>query len=118
MRVDKWIWAVRMVKTRTLAGKLCLEGKVLVNDQKVKPSKILKLGDKVSVRKKTVVVYEVRGFLSKRVGAQKAKEFYEDKTPFQAKSVESFAQGRRDKGQGRPTKKDRRALEKVKYSLD
>lgn len=117
MRVDKWIWAVRMTKTRTLTTKMCVSGKVLVNEEKIKASKIVKIGDTVAVHKKTVLIYEVIDFTQKRVGAEKAKEFYKNRTlvvPKADKNLREFAQGRREKGEGRPTKKDRRTLEKIK----
>ncbi len=118
MRIDKWIWAVRMTKTRTLAAKLCDQGKVLLNDQKIKGSKNINLGDIITVHKEVTLKYEVIGFIEKRVGAEKAREFYTDHSPIETiegkNSDSSQYWGQREKGEGRPTKKDRRAIEKIK----
>lgn len=118
MRVDKWIWAVRMVKSRTLAGTMCKAGKVLINDKKVKPSKDIKLEDRIEVQHKSVVkIYEVTGFIEKRTSADLAAQNYIDHSPapdpFENPAENNFElpQAVREKGEGRPTKKDRRAIE-------
>lgn len=81
MRVDKWIWAVRMVKSRTLAGFLCKSGKVFVNGIKAKPSKQIKIDDLVEVRQKNIFKkYLVTGFSEKRTSAQLASQNYKDMT--------------------------------------
>lgn len=123
MRVDKWIWAVRMVKSRTLAGQMCKAGRVLVNGEKVKPSKDIKLEDFVQVQHKSVIkIYKVLGFIEKRVSAEIAAHNYEDHSPEPepylnpADNNFELPQGVREKGEGRPTKKDRRAIdESQKY---
>jgi ribosome-associated heat shock protein Hsp15 len=117
MRVDKWIWAVRMVKSRTLAGTMCKQGKVLINNEKIKSSKILKLDDIVTVNYKGISkVYKVIGFIPKRVSADLAAKNYEDLSPTPAtkkdQNLVEFQQGQREKGEGRPTKKDRRDIDK------
>lgn len=121
MRVDKWIWAVRMVKSRTLAGLFCQQGKVLVNGVRAKPSTQLKLDDIVTLnRKEGERVYRVTGFIPKRVSAPLAAENYEDlspvivtETPLEKASRPRFW-GQRPKGEGRPTKKDWRDIQKAK----
>ena len=120
MRVDKWIWAVRMVKSRTLAGEMCKKGKVTVNGNLVKPSKSIVNGDTVEVVYKDLVRrYEVVNFLEKRVGAEVAKDYYKDLYPvetqkggteFDSEKMEAESVSR-EKGLGRPTKKDRRQIE-------
>lgn len=120
MRVDKWIWAVRMVKSRTLAGQMCKAGKVMVNDEKAKPSKELKLDDVVEVYHKSVLKrYRVLGFIPKRVSAELAAVNYEDlspepEAPDKLNEFYELPQGKREKGEGRPTKKDWRDIDKVK----
>lgn len=120
MRIDKWIWAVRMVKSRTLAGQMCKAGRVLVNGEKVKPSRDIKLEDLVEVQHKSVLKrYRVQGFIEKRVSAELAALNYEDLSPEPEKfdtPNEAFQlpQGQRAKGEGRPTKKEWRTLNKAK----
>lgn len=118
MRVDKWIWAVRMVKSRTLAGTFCKQGKVQVNGLKVKPATNLKLEDIVTVNHPSVTrQYKVTGFIPKRVSAELAAQNYEDLSPEPEAMLESTPYQiapRRDKGEGRPTKKDWRDISKTK----
>lgn len=114
MRVDKWIWAVRMTKTRTLAAKFCDQGKVLINEQKCKGSKVIKVGDHITVYKESVLIYEVTGFIPKRVSAKVAAKHYIDRSPEKEPSTNHSSDpdwGRRAKGEGRPTKKDWRDLQ-------
>ena len=115
MRVDKWIWAVRMVKSRTLAKTFCDGGKVLINGIKAKPSKVLSLDDVVEVDKKEVFLrYKVLGFIPKRVSAELAMENYEDQSPTPETPIDISTENapRRKRGEGRPTKKDYRNLKK------
>lgn len=121
MRVDKWIWAVRMVKSRTLAGQMCKAGKVLINTKKAKPSKEIKLGDLVEVQHQSVIKrYEVTGLIEKRVSAEKAALNYEDHSPLPVSNFTptpdnyQLPQAVRKKGEGRPTKKDRRLIDQIK----
>ncbi len=119
MRVDKWIWAVRMVKSRTLAGECCKRGQVWINQEKAKPAKTLHIGDIVEVEIKSVYKkYKVTGFIPKRVSAELAAQNFEDLTPkaeqTQTSSTEPQFWGQRKKGEGRPTKKDRRKIDEAK----
>lgn len=111
VRVDVWLWAVRQCKTRTLATNEVKAGHVRVNDEPVKPATKVKVGDEVR--------YRVAGFdriltvtklISKRVGAKVAAECYEDLTPERPKVYVPVA--RREPGAGRPTKKERRELDR------
>ena len=116
IRIDKWLWAVRLFKTRTLASDACRGGKVLLNNASVKPSKELKPGDVLQVRTgiltKTV---KVTGIIANRVSAKLAVSFVEDLTPpeeyekLKSKKDDFFV--KRDRGTGRPTKKDRREID-------
>ena len=118
VRIDKWLWAVRLFKTRTLATDACRGGKVLVNNAAVKPSKEVKEGDVVQVRQgvftKTV---KVIGILSNRVSAKLVINFLEDLTPpeeyekLNSKKDDFFV--KRERGKGRPTKKDRRDIDET-----
>lgn len=118
IRIDKWLWAVRIFKTRTKASKACDEGKVKILDEKIKSSYKLSINEIVNVR----VNYQYRTFkvlkiIEKRVGAVLAAECFEDLTPpeelekMNLKSV-FLPSAFRKRGDGRPTKKDRREIDK------
>lgn len=115
-RIDKWLWAVRAFKTRSLATKACDTGKVWVEGVKVKPSYQVTEGKEVRfVKLKMSFQYKVLRVIDVRVGAPIAQECYEDQTTEEmvAENQRIAAIGRRgiqsrDKGLGRPTKKDRR----------
>jgi ribosome-associated heat shock protein Hsp15 len=121
IRVDKWLWAVRVFKTRSAASEACKKGKVLVNDLPVKPSRALKINDVVSVRRQPVLFsYKVKGLLGKRLSARLVTEYVENITPPSEleklkKSETFFVQ--RDRGAGRPTKKERRTLDKIQRQI-
>lgn len=116
VRIDKWLWAVRVFKTRSLATDACRNGRVTIAGQPVKPSREVRIGEIIVVQKDELTrTFKVLGLLEQRVGAPKAKEFVEDLTPpseFQKKREPNFLPPiYRPKGAGRPTKKDRRALD-------
>lgn len=118
VRIDKWLWSVRIFKSRTLATDQCKAGKVLVQGQKVKPSGMVSIGDLVEVQKNGYhFTFKVLKLIEKRVGAPLAQESYEDLTPDEElQKYESWFVGKgkaefRDRGTGRPTKKDRRDLD-------
>ena len=118
VRVDKWLWAVRIFKTRNLATEACKKGKIIINDQPVKPSRVLKINDVVHVKKPPVLyVYRVKGLLGKRLSARLIQEYCENITPEselkKLKVRETFFVVR-DRGAGRPTKKERRIIDKFK----
>ena len=115
-RIDKWLWAARIFKTRSLAADACKSGRIKLNGVQVKPSRIVKEGDEVGVKKSPVIyTFRVKQAIEKRVGAKLLPDILEDiTTPEQYEILEmqriSGFVGRA-KGTGRPTKKDRRALD-------
>lgn len=115
-RIDKYLWCIRVFKTRTEAADACSGNKVQLNGVNAKPSKQVKPGDTISVRKGPAVLsYRVLQVLSHRVGAALVPDYAENITPqseldkFHAPTETFFVV--RDKGAGRPTKKDRRTLD-------
>mgnify|MGYP006280254531 CR=1 FL=1 len=119
IRIDKWLWAVRLYKTRSMASNACKKGLVLVNDQQIKPSRHVRIGEVVTVKKKPVFYkYRVTGLIEKRQSAAIARENLEDITPEkEMKKLEAQKQvvhEHRPKGWGRPTKKERRILDQFK----
>lgn len=121
VRVDKWLWSVRIFKSRTMATDACKSSKVKVNDTNVKPSYLLERGQIVKVSKGGFnLEFKVLDLLQKRVGAPIAQACYEDLTPpeemtkYQDWFVGKSSPERREKGAGRPTKRDRRDIDKFK----
>lgn len=115
-RIDKWLWAARIYKTRTLAADACKNGRITINGAQVKPSRTVKEGDKVGVKKAPITyTFRVKQAIEKRVGAKHLPEILENiTTPEQYELLEmSKISGfiDRARGTGRPTKKDRRALD-------
>jgi ribosome-associated heat shock protein Hsp15 len=118
VRIDKWLWAVRIYKTRSLATAACREGQVKIGEQTVKPSRDVKLNDLILAKTGDITrTLKVIGLLEQRVGAPLVKEFAEDLTPASEfeKRRDPMLQPlfRRPKGTGRPTKKDRRQMGKL-----
>lgn len=117
VRIDKWLWAVRVFKTRSLATDACKKGRVYINDEPVKPSRSIKVDDVVEVKKPPILYrYKVIELLEKRVGAKLVEKYMVDITPEQEviklDMMRMNLGGYRDKGTGRPTKKERRILDK------
>ena len=115
VRVDSWIWAVRVAKTRSLATAACRAGHVRVNGERAKAAQPVHVGDEVRVRDAgfdRVIV--VRRILAKRVSATVAAESYLDNTPPPPPREEIALAPMRDRGAGRPTKRERRDLEKLR----
>ena len=115
-RIDKWLWASRIFKTRTIACEACKKGRVMINGTEVKPSRMVKPGDVVQVRKPPITYsFKVLQAIEKRVGAKLVPDVLENvTTPDQYELLEmSRISGfvNRAKGTGRPTKKDRRELD-------
>lgn len=115
-RIDKWMWAVRIFKTRTIAADACKKGRISLNGAQVKASRTVKPGDVIQVRKPPITYsFKVLQPIEKRVGAKLVAEMMENvTTPDQYELLEmSRISGfvNRAKGTGRPTKKDRRNLE-------
>lgn len=116
VRIDKWLWAVRLFKTRTLAAEACKKGKVIIQNVQVKPSRNIKVGDVVCVRKNPVLFsFKVLALSENRMNAKLVPDFMENvTTPDQLELLELgklAALNGRDRGTGRPTKKERRDLD-------
>lgn len=115
VRVDQWLWAVRLTKTRSNAAAACRAGHVKVNGTTAKPATSVRVGDRVQAHLggRTRIV-EVTGLLAKRVGAAIAVDCYIDHSPPPPPREEMVVVPRRDPGTGRPTKRDRRQLDRVR----
>lgn len=120
-RIDQWLWSVRIFKSRTKANDACKSGKVRINGEKVKPSTTVAPEDHVTVSKdRFLYEFIVRIVINKRVGAPEAVKCYDDVTPeAELKKFDQWYVGKRqgefrEKGAGRPTKKERRAIEEFK----
>jgi ribosome-associated heat shock protein Hsp15 len=116
VRVDKWLWAVRIYKTRSLASEACRKGHVSIGNLPVKPSRAVHLGDVVKVRKSQVVrSFKILDLAEKRMSAKLTADFFEDVTPAEELEIQEMQKNMRwitrDRGTGRPTKKDRRELD-------
>jgi ribosome-associated heat shock protein Hsp15 len=119
VRIDKWLWAVRLFKSRSLATEECKKGHVMIDGISVKPSRIIKIGDVVQVRKNPVTYsYKVIGLVDKRVSAKLVQKYMENITPPEVLEIleirKRMSNFERDRGTGRPTKKDRRDIDNLK----
>ena len=122
IRIDKWLWAVRMYKTRTLATEACAAGKIKIDGEAVKASYLLKIGQLINMNRQGEkwTLKSVK-LIEKRVCAPLAAVCYEDLTPPEEKNKLQFPATFyevRDRGIGRPTKKDRREIDKFKDTDD
>jgi ribosome-associated heat shock protein Hsp15 len=114
-RVDKWLWAVRVYKTRTEATAACRAGHVQVNEASAKPATPVKPGDIVEAAAGgRARALEVAAVLEKRVGAAAAAAAYVDRSPPEPEKDEAAPNFARPRGAGRPTKRDRRQLDRVR----
>ncbi len=118
VRIDKYLWAVRLFKTRSEAADACKSNKVKVNGVEVKASRDIKIGDIITIRKMQVVYsYKVLDFIENRQPAKNVSLYVENITPeeelakLEKRSIGVFIQ--RDPGTGRPTKKDRREIDRL-----
>lgn len=123
MRIDKYLWAIRVFKTRTEATDACSGGKVKIGGVNCKPSKEVKVGEEIQIRKGSALfTYKVLAPLENRVGAALVPQYALNLTP--ESELEKFNVPRetifvrRDKGSGRPTKKERRVLDSMMDLLD
>src|SRR5690606_8007675 len=121
LRIDKYLWAIRIFKTRSLATEACKAGRVKLSGQNVKASYVVKVGDTFTIQEgieKKVV--KVTGLLERRVDAKTAVQYYEDLTPVEEtygfKSMFHAPILKRDRGTGRPTKRDRREIDELQSS--
>lgn len=119
VRIDKWLWSVRIYKTRNQAIEAIKAGKVKIDGSSLKPSRIVKLGDVISLSigplNRTIKVKEL---LHNRISAKLVPDYLEDLTPVEEyeriQLMKEFNAERRERGLGRPTKKDRRHIDKLK----
>ncbi|WP_213576306.1 RNA-binding S4 domain-containing protein [Rhodococcus sp. USK13] len=119
VRVDSWTWAVRLFKTRSAAAAACRSGHVRVNGSPAKPAQPVKVGDEVRIRAAgTERIVEVTRPIAKRVGAVIAAECYTDNTPPPPPLEVLASLPRRDRGAGRPTKRERREMDRLRGMTD
>ncbi len=119
LRVDKYLWAIRIFKTRTMAADACKAGRVKLDNQNIKPSHEVKVGEIYQVSKGIDrKVLKVTGLLENRADAKTVVSFYDDITPVeQTQAFKSMFHApilKRDRGAGRPTKRDRREIDELK----
>ena len=122
-RIDKWLWAARIFKTRSIAVDAIKNGRVTIQSVNVKPSRMVKEGEVVSVRKPPVTYsFKILKTIEQRVGAKLLPEIYENVTPpdqyelLEMNRISGFVD--RQRGTGRPTKKERRALDEFLFDVD
>ena len=115
-RIDKWLWAARIFKTRSIAADACKNGRVTKNGVNIKPSHIVKVGETISVRKSPITYsFKILDAIEQRVGAKLIPGVYENETPkeqyelLEMSRISGFVD--RARGTGRPTKKERRDLD-------
>lgn len=123
VRIDKFLWAVRIYKTRSIASEECRKGRIIINGVQVKPSRFVMKNEIILVKKLPVVYsYRVIEPVEKRVSAKLAAGYIEDLTPDEEKKKMEFKQsdfvGYRERGTGRPTKKERRNLDRLRMDLN
>jgi|SRR5690554_1508334 ribosome-associated heat shock protein Hsp15 len=118
VRIDKWLWAVRIFKTRTAASDACKKGRVMIGNHSVKPSRNIRAGEIIQVRKPPVTYsFKVLALSDKRMGAKLVPQFMENVTPpdqyelLELNKMSGFVD--RQRGQGRPTKKERRDIDQL-----
>ena len=116
VRIDKWLWAVRLFKTRTLAAEACKKGKVIIQNVQVKPSRNVKVGDVVCIKRNPILFsFKVTALAENRMNAKLVAGFMENVTTADQLELIELAklagQSGRDRGTGRPTKKERRDIE-------
>ena len=122
IRIDKWLWAVRIFKTRSIAMEECRKNRVKINDMEVKPSHMIKTDDIVQVRKPPITyTFKVLNLTANRVGAKLVPDYIENLTPpeqydiLEMQKISGFVD--RARGAGRPTKKERRDLDSFKITV-
>lgn len=122
VRIDKWLWAVRIFKTRTIASEACKKGRVLINNNSTKPSRMIRIGEVIQVKKPPIIYsFKVLGIAQKRMGAKLVPNYMKNVTPpeeyeiLEMNKLSGFID--RQRGSGRPTKKERRDLENFTENL-
>ena len=121
VRIDKFLWSVRVYKTRSQATEACKKGRILIEGNPVKSSRTVNVGDVIMVKKNPVVfIYKIKELLNNRVGAKLVENYIENLTSeeelqkLDVNTQVGFV--KRDRGAGRPTKKERREMDKFKFS--
>src|SRR5664279_251489 len=122
IRIDKFLWSVRIYKTRSIASDECRKGRIIINDIQVKPSRTITKNEIIIVKKPPVIYsYKVIEPIENRVSAKLVEQFVEDLTTEEEKTKLSISKATgviyRDRGTGRPTKKERRQIDKIKDNL-
>lgn len=123
VRIDKWMWAVRLFKTRSLAADACKKGKVLMSGNSVKASRNIKVGDVVQIKRAPITYsFKVLALSENRMGAKLVPDFMENVTTLEQLEILEMSKyssfGKRDRGTGRPTKKERRDLDEYLDPMD
>jgi ribosome-associated heat shock protein Hsp15 len=117
VRIDKWLWAMRIYKTRSMATEACRKGRIIINGSEVKPSHEVKQGETIFVRKLPIVyTVRVKELIHNRLPAQRVKDFMDDLTSteeLEKLKISDSAFFKRDRGTGRPTKKERRLIDDI-----
>jgi ribosome-associated heat shock protein Hsp15 len=118
VRIDKYLWAVRVYKTRSLASEACRKGRVTIDEMPAKPSRMVKAGEEIQVKKLPIVYsYRILDLIEKRVGAKIAANYVKNITPeeeLHKLELQDDFYTKRDRGAGRPTKKERRLLDDLR----
>jgi ribosome-associated heat shock protein Hsp15 len=123
IRIDKFLWSVRLYKTRSIASDECRKGRIIIDNVQVKPSRSVSNNEIITVKKPPVIyTYRIVEPIENRVSAKLVDQFIEDLTPPEEKAKLDIRQAAgmvfRDKGTGRPTKKERRLIDKLKDDFD
>ena len=118
IRIDKWLWAVRIYKTRSLATEACKSGRIKLNEHSIKPSHWIKVGEIYKISKNGFnLTFQVSGLIAKRVSASEAAKHKIDLTPpeeySKKRDILELAPPVRTRGSGRPTKKERREMDQL-----
>lgn len=117
VRLDKWLWAIRVFKTRSIAADACNKGRVLINNMNAKPSKELNGSEIITVRKPPVIyTYKIKSLIKNRVSAKLVPDYVEDLTSVEELNKLNINESffiKRERGAGRPTKKERRTIDKL-----
>jgi len=121
VRIDLWAWSVRLFKSRNAAAAACKKNQLLINGQRCRAAKLVRVGDEISIREGLLTrIFQVKGILKRRVGAKEVSSFLADLTPAEeyerVAALEKAAREStpvRESGTGRPTKRDRRELEEI-----
>jgi ribosome-associated heat shock protein Hsp15 len=115
-RIDRWLWHARVVRTRALAASLASSGHVRVNGQRITaPGRAVRIGDVLTIALPNAIkVMRILSFTARRGSADQAKSLYDDLSPLPASAPSGTAAPKRDPGAGRPTKRERRALDQLR----